>query len=34
MTMSLLLESLLVLMLFFALGLGLGWLLWGRDEQA
>ena len=32
--MSLLLESLLVLMLFFFIGLGLGWLLWGRDSAA
>ncbi len=28
--MTLLVESLLVLMLFFAIGVGLGWLLWGR----
>ncbi len=28
--MALLIESLLALLLFYVLGVGLGWLLWGR----
>lgn len=32
--MSLFFETLLVLMLFFAIGVGLGWLLWGRNSEA
>ena len=32
--MSLLLESLLMLLLFFAIGVGLGWMLWGRNGRA
>ncbi len=28
--MPLLVESLLVLLLFYGVGVGLGWLLWGR----
>lgn len=30
--MSLLMESLLVLLLFYVIGVGLGWLLWGRSD--
>ncbi len=29
--MPLLIESLLLLLLTFAIGLGLGWLIWGRS---
>jgi hypothetical protein len=28
--MSLLMESLLMLLLFYIIGVGIGWLLWGR----
>lgn len=28
--MALLIESLLTLLLFYVIGVGLGWLLWGR----
>ncbi len=30
--MSLLMESLLMLLLFYVIGVGLGWLLWGRSD--
>ena len=32
--MALLTESLLVLLLFFLVGVGFGWLLWGRSDNA
>jgi len=32
--MSLLVETLLVLLLFYVIGVGLGWLLWGRSGQS
>lgn len=32
--MNLLVESLLVLMLFFAIGVAIGWLLWARKSAA
>ena len=32
--MPLLFETLVLLLVFFALGLGLGWLLWGNSGKA
>jgi hypothetical protein len=32
--MPLLIESLLVLLLFYCIGVGFGWLLWGRSSDA
>jgi hypothetical protein len=32
--MSLLIETLLVLMLFYMIGLGIGWLIWGNSRTA
>ncbi len=32
--MTLLIESLLVLLLFYVIGVGIGWLLWGRGKRA
>ena len=29
--MTLLIESLLVLLLFYVIGVGIGWLIWGRS---
>ena len=31
--MPLLIESLLLLLITFAIGLGIGWLIWGRDGE-
>ncbi len=31
--MALLIESLFVLLLFYGLGVGLGWLIWGRSGR-
>jgi hypothetical protein len=31
--MTLLIESLLVLLLFYVIGVGLGWLIWGRSAR-
>lgn len=30
--MTLLIESLLMLLLFYVIGVGLGWFLWGRSR--
>ncbi len=30
--MALLIESLLVLLLFYVIGVGFGWILWGRSR--
>lgn len=30
--MPLLIENMLLLLLTFAIGLGIGWLIWGRDR--
>ncbi len=32
MIMPLLVESLLMLLLFYLIGVGVGWLLWGRSK--
>jgi hypothetical protein len=32
--MPLLIESLLTLLVFYLIGVGLGWLLWGRNSNA
>jgi hypothetical protein len=32
--MTLLIESLLTLLLFYIIGVGIGWLLWGRSKSA
>jgi hypothetical protein len=32
--MPLLIESLLTLLLFYVIGVGFGWLLWGRSSRA
>jgi hypothetical protein len=31
--MTLLIESLLVLLLFYVIGVGIGWLIWGRSAH-
>jgi hypothetical protein len=31
--MPLLLENMLLLLLTFAIGLGLGWMVWGRNQK-
>lgn len=31
--MPLLIENLLLLLVTFAIGLGIGWLVWGRDRD-
>ena len=31
--MTLLIESLLVLLLFYVIGVGIGWLIWGRSAR-
>ena len=32
--MNLFIESLLTLLLFYLIGVGIGWLLWGRGNKA
>ena len=31
--MPLIIENLLLLLLVFAIGLGIGWLIWGRNNE-